>query len=102
MTQRHTAASAAAIGRRRPPRYVAPTAPGPDSPERVLLTAEEVAGRLGVTLDFVRRATMCGEIPSVRLGHRTVRYSKDAVDGWWKAKEEAAKAARRAGAAFVK
>ena len=46
-----------------------------------LLTAEEVADRLGVTKDWVWAQARAGRIPHVRLG-RYRRFREDALDAW--------------------
>lgn len=44
------------------------------------LTIDETAKRLGVSDDTVRRLMNQGTLPSIRLGHRTVRISLHALD----------------------
>lgn len=46
-----------------------------------LLTAEEVAARLGVPKTWVWARARAAEIPCVRLG-RYRRFREDAVDAW--------------------
>ena len=46
-----------------------------------LLTAEEVAERLGVRTDWVWAQARAGRIPHVRLG-RYRRFREPAVDAW--------------------
>jgi len=46
-----------------------------------LITATEVAERLGVDVSTVHRWARAGEIPAFRLG-RVVRFDPDAVDAW--------------------
>jgi excisionase family DNA binding protein len=46
-----------------------------------LLTAREVADRLGVDESWVREHTRAGNIPCVRLG-RWIRYEWEAVSAW--------------------
>jgi excisionase family DNA binding protein len=46
-----------------------------------LLTAREVAERLGTNESWVREHTRAGNIPHVRLG-RWVRYEWEAVSAW--------------------
>jgi excisionase family DNA binding protein len=45
-----------------------------------LLKTGEVAERLGVTDQTVRRWAKRGEIPTIRLGARTVRFDEGAVE----------------------
>jgi excisionase family DNA binding protein len=47
-----------------------------------LLTAREVAGRLGVAPDTVLRWTRRGELPAVKLPGGAVRYREDELDAW--------------------
>lgn len=46
-----------------------------------LLTAEEVAERLGVTKDWVWAQARAGRIPHVRLG-RYCRFREEAIEAW--------------------
>ena len=46
-----------------------------------LLTAVEVADRLGVPTSWVRESARSGAIPCVRLG-RYVRFELDQVEAW--------------------
>lgn len=46
-----------------------------------LLTAEQVAERLGMTTDWVWRQARNGEIPVVPLG-RFRRFREEAIDEW--------------------
>lgn len=46
-----------------------------------LLTAEEVAERLGVTKDWVWAQARAGRIPHVRLG-RYRRFREEAIEAW--------------------
>lgn len=39
-----------------------------------LLTAQELAGHLGVSVSQVQRLSAQGKIPRYELGHRTIRY----------------------------
>ncbi|WP_259314365.1 helix-turn-helix domain-containing protein [Capillimicrobium parvum] len=50
------------------------------NPER-LLTAEEVAERLGMTAAWVYEQSRNGRIPTVLLG-RYRRYRREAIDDW--------------------
>jgi excisionase family DNA binding protein len=58
-----------------------------------LLTAEEVADRLGVTKDWVWAQARAGRIPHVQLG-RYRRFREDALEKWL-AELEQPSAARR-------
>ena len=52
-----------------------------------LLTAAEVAERLGVKESWIQEKARCGDIPHVRLG-RYRRYEMQAVWGWVAQQEE--------------
>lgn len=52
-----------------------------DNPVRVL-TAAEVAHKLGTTTRWVYAETRAGRIPHVRLGPRYVRYVEASIDAW--------------------
>jgi excisionase family DNA binding protein len=58
-----------------------------------LMTAQEVADRLGVTKDWVWAQARAGRIPHVQLG-RYRRFQEDALDEWL-AELEQRSAARR-------
>lgn len=62
-----------------------------------LLTADEVAARLGVPKSWVWARARADEIPCVRLG-RYRRFREDAVDAWIRELEQAPslESARRA------
>lgn len=48
-----------------------------------LLTRDEAARVLGVTPSYLANAAWRGDGPAlVRLGHRTVRYSREALAEW--------------------
>lgn len=47
-----------------------------------LLSEKEVARMLGVTPFYVRERRVAGEIPSVRLSWRTVRYRRSDVEAF--------------------
>jgi excisionase family DNA binding protein len=47
-----------------------------------LLTVNEAAAKLQVSPDRVRRWVQRGELPAVRLGHRTVRFRHSALNAW--------------------
>lgn len=56
-----------------------------------LLTPEAVAEKLGVALTTLQtwRARRVGP-PSIRVGHRTVRYSAAALQRWLESREQRA------------
>jgi len=58
-----------------------------------LLTAEEVAERLGVTKDWVWAQARAGRIPSVPLG-RYRRFREEALEAWLRELEARAPARR--------
>jgi excisionase family DNA binding protein len=43
------------------------------------ITAEELAERLRLSADTIRLLARQGRIPSVRIGHKTIRFDLDAV-----------------------
>lgn len=47
--------------------------------DKLLLTTKEVAAALGVSRMTVMRWIRAGVLPSVKLGHRTVRVHRDEV-----------------------
>jgi excisionase family DNA binding protein len=47
-----------------------------------LLTADDVAGVLGVPRTFVYALARRGELPTVRVGERYVRFRTQALDQW--------------------
>jgi excisionase family DNA binding protein len=51
------------------------------TPPKLLVTAEYVAGMLGVRTSWVREKTRSGDLPNVRLG-RYVRYDLRTVRDW--------------------
>lgn len=55
-----------------------------------LLTADDLAAKLGVTKRWVYAETRAGRIPHVRLGPRYVRYREQAIDDWLAALERGA------------
>lgn len=61
------------------------TAPLPAS-ERVALSVDEAAARLGVSEWTVRQAIKRGEIPSRRIGHR-VLIPAEAIDNFFNGEE---------------
>ena len=48
---------------------------------QALLTAEQVAQRLGVTIGWVYSRSRSGQIPTVTLG-RYRRYRSEAIEAW--------------------
>lgn len=66
------------------PEQVRETASAP-SPAR-LLEAEDVAGMLGMTTDWVYREVRAGRLPHIRLG-RYVRFRRESIDAWLEARE---------------
>ena len=58
-----------------------------------LLTAEEVAERLGMTKDWVWAQARAGRIPHVQLG-RYRRFREDALDEWLAELEQRSAAGR--------
>jgi excisionase family DNA binding protein len=61
------------------PEHLRETASAP-SPAR-LLEAEDVAGLLGMTTDWVYREVRAGRLPHIRLG-RYVRFRHESIDAW--------------------
>lgn len=47
-----------------------------------LLTARELADRLGVSTETVLRWTRRGELPAIRLPGRALRYRERAFEAW--------------------
>jgi excisionase family DNA binding protein len=47
-----------------------------------LLTADDVAGLLGVPRTFVYALSRRGVLPTVRIGDRYVRYRANAIEDW--------------------
>jgi excisionase family DNA binding protein len=66
------------------------TAGSSDEPatDDVLLTAEEVAALLQVTVGWVYAQTRARRIPHLRLG-RYVRYRRSTLEGWMSEVEQA-------------
>lgn len=50
--------------------------------DRPLITAEMVAERLGMSTKWVYGAAKSGELPSVRVTGRSVRFDPDVIDTW--------------------
>jgi excisionase family DNA binding protein len=57
-------------------------------PDR-LLTAEDVAGRIGMTPAFVYKLCREGRIPHLRFG-RSIRFRWESVERWMDEQENAA------------
>ncbi len=53
-----------------------------------LMTAEQVADRLGVRRDWVYRQSRSGFLPVIRLG-RYHRFRREAIEDWIRAQERA-------------
>jgi len=47
-----------------------------------LLTGRQVADRLGVSTKTVLRWALDGQLPSIRLSSRAIRFPEDALDAW--------------------
>lgn len=47
-----------------------------------LWNAKDVAKFLGMSLSWVQKQTIAGEVPHVRLGERAVRYDPAAIQAW--------------------
>jgi excisionase family DNA binding protein len=47
-----------------------------------LLTARDVAERLGVSTETVLRWVRCGELPAFKLPGGAIRFREDALDRW--------------------
>ena len=51
-----------------------------------LLTAEDVAERLQLTVDYIYAMARRGEVPHLRFG-RTLRFRAEAIDEWLRTSE---------------
>ena len=51
------------------------------APQRSLLTADEVAVKLGMDKEWIWEQSRRDRIPTIRLG-RFYRYREDAIDAW--------------------
>ena len=71
------------------PEHVREAASAP-SPAR-LLEAEDVAGLLGMTTDWIYREVRAGRLPHIRLG-RYVRFRRESIDAWLDAHEHGGRA----------
>jgi len=65
------------------------THPAPHASHRSgrLLGADDVAELLGVSRTFVYALARRGELPTVRVGERYVRFRSEAIEGWIEAQE---------------
>ena len=52
------------------------------APDLLLLTLEEVAARLRVSRTTVRRLRESGDLPSILIGRRCVRFEAGVVEGY--------------------
>ena len=50
------------------------------------VTIVEAAQLVGMHPESIRRAIRTGELEAARLGHRTYRIEKTALDAWWQSK----------------
>jgi len=64
------------------PERANPAAPAGVGAERRLLTADEVAGIRRVPRSFVYALARRGELPTVRIGDRYVRFRAAALEVW--------------------
>jgi excisionase family DNA binding protein len=51
-----------------------------------LLTAREVAERFGVSTETILRWARRGDLPSVHLSNRAIRFGAAAIDAWTEAR----------------
>ena len=58
----------------------------PPPPQRVLLTADEVAEMIGMGVDWIYEQSRRGRIPTVKLG-RYRRYRREAIEAWLRSLE---------------
>jgi excisionase family DNA binding protein len=54
-----------------------------------LLTARQLADRLGVSAGALLRWTRAGEVPAVKLPSGAIRYRPDAIEAWLAEREMA-------------
>lgn len=47
-----------------------------------LLTARDLADRLGVSAETILRWTRRGELPAIRLPSGAIRYREEAIEAW--------------------
>lgn len=59
-----------------------------------LLTAREVAGRLGLSTETVLRWAKRGKLPAVYLSSRAIRFREDDLDAWLAARGNGADTVR--------
>jgi len=52
-----------------------------------LLTARDVADRLGVAPETVLRWTRNGDLPGFKLSSRAIRYDEAEIEAWWLARK---------------
>jgi excisionase family DNA binding protein len=70
-----------------------PLAAGTSGASGSLLFADDVAGMIGMTKDWVYAETRAGRIPHVKLG-RYYRYRSESIEAWLRAIEDGAGHAR--------
>ena len=58
-----------------------------DSHTDRLLTAREIAERLGVSTETVLRWVRRGDVPAIKLPGGAIRFAADEFDAWLKARE---------------
>jgi excisionase family DNA binding protein len=58
-----------------------------------LLTARQLAERLGVSSETVLRWTRAGEVPAIRLPRGAIRYAPAAIEAWLEGRATSADAA---------
>jgi excisionase family DNA binding protein len=58
------------------------------------MTDRELADYLGVAVATIRTWASRGQIPSVRLAHRTTRYDRAEIDAWAAARRKGPEVAR--------
>ncbi|MCL0046633.1 helix-turn-helix domain-containing protein [Dehalococcoidales bacterium] len=56
-----------------------------------LLTVDEVAQYIRLNRETVLRKARKGEIPAIKIGYRSYRFSKDQIDAWLREKTTEAK-----------
>ena len=59
----------------------------PAPPQRILLTADEVAEMVGMGVDWIYEQSRRGLIPTVKLG-RYRRYRREAIEEWLRSLED--------------
>ncbi len=84
---------------RNPARQIDPGGPDRQQPDyiangrRELLTADEVAELLGMSVDWIWAQTRAGNIPTINLG-RYRRYRRQAIEEWLQELESRPRAKR--------